>query len=99
MIEGFDLVTKLFHLGERTKLDMNRPVPQMRQQTPQIYQRYQKLIALLKFMNLVVYGLRDIDKIVQEHLVSAIQAGINVKEKFQRVLDDFDDVLMAGQIA
>ena len=148
MIEGFDLITQLFHLGERTKLDMSRPVPQIndasqladikilheferivkeiirsddgevallgrrvledivlpqypkiRNANPQAYDRYQKLISILKFLNLVIYGLKDIDKIVKETLVSALLVGIPVKQKFQRVLDDFDDLLMEGEIA
>jgi len=68
-------------------------------QSPEIYGKYLDLIALLKFMNLSIRGMGEITQLVQDHLVAAFGAGIPIKEKFQEVLDAFDDFLMEGQIA
>jgi hypothetical protein len=66
---------------------------------PETYRRFQTQIALFKFINLSIRGLPEINNLVSENLIEASRAGIKIKEKFQEVLDSFDDFLMEGHIA
>ncbi len=142
------LIKKLFHLGERTAVDLENPVPalgepaqladlailqkfetlvqkiiekddgelallgrrvledillpeypQLKQEQPEIYERYERLIVLLKFINLVTRGIPQISELIEQHIIDALQAGIPVKNKFEEVLEDYDDMLLGGTIA
>lgn len=65
----------------------------------EIVERYRNMVYILKFMNLSVYGLTQIQELVKDHLLVALNAGVPIKDKFQRVLDIYDDFLLEGQIA
>ncbi|MBI4049338.1 MAG: hypothetical protein HY395_00775 [Candidatus Doudnabacteria bacterium] len=73
---------------------------QLRSDNPQVYSRYVRMIALLKFINLSSNrGLPEIKELISNYLLDALRAGIKVHEKFDWVLDVYDDVLMGGEVA
>ncbi|MBI2356217.1 MAG: hypothetical protein HYV13_03380 [Candidatus Doudnabacteria bacterium] len=74
--------------------------PQLKIDYPQVYARYEKLIGLLKFINLSAQaGLPEIKQIIADRLLDAIEAGIKVTAKLDFVLDVYDDFLLEGTIA
>ncbi len=73
--------------------------PTLRQTAPDIYNHYQELLILLKFVALNTVPLQEAEKLVQENLYFAMQHKINVRAKIQLVLDDNNDILLEGKIA
>ena len=86
-------------LGRRLLEDILLPQAPQLQDAREIYERYQKLIIILKFINLSVRGLPEIQNLISQHLLLAMRVSVPVKAKFQRVLEVYDDIMMDGTIA
>lgn len=87
-------------LGRRVIEDMLLPqYPQLQNEAPEIYDHYQRLIILLKFINLVVRGMPEITSLIEKHLIAALQAGIPIKKRLQEILNVYDDTLLSGTIS
>ncbi len=87
-------------LGRRLLEDILLPqIPPIQLQKSSLYFRYQKIIAMLRFMNLSVYGMPIITKTIRENFLTALEAEIDIKDQFQFILDIYDDILLEGHIA
>lgn len=87
-------------LGRRVLEDMLlSQYPELKMQNPNIYQSYQRLVGLLKFVNLSARGTEQISELVEKYLLDAMLTGIPVNKKFDEVLDIYDDEMFGGVIA
>ncbi len=87
-------------LGRRVLEDILLPqYPELQNGEPEIHERYQRLIVLLKFINLAVRGMPEITSLIENNLIVALQAGIPIKKKFQEVLNVYDDTLLSGTVS
>ncbi len=73
--------------------------PELKTESPELYEKYQKLIVLLKFECLSSRPFAEIENLIKNHLTDAIKAKIPIQEKFQDVLNVYDDVREEGAIA
>lgn len=73
--------------------------PLLESQAPDLYHRYQELIALLKFIALSTRPMPDIVELLRKQLTVGLKSSIGLRDKFQDVLDLYDDIILGGRIA
>ncbi|MBI4363257.1 MAG: hypothetical protein HY545_00205, partial [Candidatus Doudnabacteria bacterium] len=87
-------------LGVTVLKKLLKEYPQLKQESMKIYEKYFELISLLKLVNLSAQGgMPEIKELVANHLLDALQAGVNIQKEFDGVLDAYDDMLLEGQVA
>jgi hypothetical protein len=73
--------------------------PQLQKEKPELFIKYNQLVVLLKFVLFSSRPFEQIEELIHSYLLFAINHKVSIQDKFQDVLDVYNDIMMDGKIA